>query len=117
VGEQKLADAVRAVAWLPRAKALVLAGALMGGEIETAVREVRQAGLLVLKTRYDKNGKASCPAGRLSWPGSAADTRRNGGTNLDCCGLRCASWRNSGGVWVARASGMRVLLDAYLLLQ
>ena len=48
VGEQKLADAVRAVARLPRAKALVMAGALMGGEIETAVREVRQAGLLVI---------------------------------------------------------------------
>ena len=48
VGEQALADAVRAVARLPRARALVLAGALMGGEIEQAVREVRQAGLLVI---------------------------------------------------------------------
>ena len=48
VGEQKLADAVRAVARLPRAKALVMAGALMGGDIENAVREVRQAGLLVI---------------------------------------------------------------------
>jgi len=48
VGEQPLADAVRAVARLPRASALVLAGALMGGEIEQAVREVRQAGLLVI---------------------------------------------------------------------
>ena len=48
VGEQKLADAVRAVARLPRAKALVLAGALMGGEIEAAVREVRAHGLLVI---------------------------------------------------------------------
>jgi len=48
VGEQKLADAVRAVGRLPRAKALVLAGALMGGEIETAVREVRKMGLLVI---------------------------------------------------------------------
>jgi energy-converting hydrogenase B subunit Q len=48
VGEQKLADAVRAVARLPRARALVLAGALMGGEIETAVREVRQQGLIVI---------------------------------------------------------------------
>jgi len=48
VGEQKLADAVRAVARLPRAKALVLAGSLMGGEIETAVREVRQTGLMVI---------------------------------------------------------------------
>ena len=48
VGEQTLADAVRAVARLPRAKALVLAGALMGGEIEHAVREVRKRGLLVI---------------------------------------------------------------------
>ena len=48
VGEQALADAVRAVARLPRAKALVLAGSLMGGEIEHAVREVRQDGLLVI---------------------------------------------------------------------
>jgi energy-converting hydrogenase B subunit Q len=48
VGEQALADAVRAVARLPRARALVLAGALMGGEIEKAVREVRQQGLLVV---------------------------------------------------------------------
>ena len=48
VGEQPLADAVRAVQRLPRAKALVLAGALMGGEIEKAVREVREQGLLVI---------------------------------------------------------------------
>jgi energy-converting hydrogenase B subunit Q len=48
VGEQELADAVRAVARLPRARALVLAGSLMGGEIEAAVREVRLAGLLVV---------------------------------------------------------------------
>ena len=48
VGEQSLADAVRAVARLPRASALVLAGALMGGDIERAVREVRAQGLLVV---------------------------------------------------------------------
>jgi energy-converting hydrogenase B subunit Q len=48
VGEQALADAVRAVARLPRARALVLAGSLMGGDIETAVREVRAQGLLVV---------------------------------------------------------------------
>ncbi|MDX2153053.1 MAG: DUF5612 domain-containing protein [Bryobacteraceae bacterium] len=48
VGEQPLAAAVRAVARLPRARALVLAGSLMGGEIETAVREVREQGLLVI---------------------------------------------------------------------
>jgi energy-converting hydrogenase B subunit Q len=48
VGEQPLADAVRAVTRLPRARVLVLAGALMGGEIEIAVREVRAKGLLVI---------------------------------------------------------------------
>src|SRR4029434_2326176 len=48
VGEQSLADAVRAVARLPRVRALVRAGALRGGEIEQAVREVRQTGLLVI---------------------------------------------------------------------
>ena len=48
VGEQPLAEAVRAVTRLPRARALVLAGALMGGEIERAVREVRARGLLVI---------------------------------------------------------------------
>lgn len=48
VGEQALAEAVRAVARLPRARALVLAGSLMGGEIELAVREVRVQGLIVI---------------------------------------------------------------------
>jgi energy-converting hydrogenase B subunit Q len=48
VGEQVLADAVRAVGRLSRARALVLAGALMGGDIEKAVREVRSQGLLVI---------------------------------------------------------------------
>lgn len=48
VGEQALADAVRACARLPRMKALVLAGSLMGGDIEHAVREVRAQGLLVV---------------------------------------------------------------------
>jgi energy-converting hydrogenase B subunit Q len=48
VGEEKLAGAVRAVARLPRARALVLAGSLMGGDIEAAVREVRAQGLLVV---------------------------------------------------------------------
>ena len=48
VGEAPLAEAVRAVALLPRAKVLVLAGALMGGEIAEAVREVRGRGILVI---------------------------------------------------------------------
>jgi energy-converting hydrogenase B subunit Q len=48
VGEQAIAEAVRAVARLPRARALVLAGALMGGDIERAVKEVRATGLLVI---------------------------------------------------------------------
>src|SRR2546425_1237467 len=47
VGEEQLADAVRAVARLHRARALVLAGGLMGGDISNAVREIREAGILV----------------------------------------------------------------------
>ncbi len=50
VGEEQLAAAVRAVARLHRARALVLAGALMGGEITRAVREIREAGILVICT-------------------------------------------------------------------
>ena len=48
VGEAVLAAAVRASARLPRVRALVMAGSLMGGEIERAVREVRAQGLLVV---------------------------------------------------------------------
>lgn len=48
VGEENLAAAVRAAARLPRVHALVLAGALMGGDISEAVREVRAMGLLVV---------------------------------------------------------------------
>ena len=48
VGEANLANAVRAVARLPRAVALVLAGALMGGDITKAVEEVRARGILVV---------------------------------------------------------------------
>src|SRR3989440_12313019 len=50
VGEEQLADAVRAVARLHRARALVLAGALMGGDISNAVRDIREAGIIVLCT-------------------------------------------------------------------
>ncbi len=48
VGEKDLAAAVRAVARLPRAVALVLAGALMGGEVARAVHEIREKGIIVL---------------------------------------------------------------------
>jgi len=48
VGEKELAAAVRAVVRLPRVKLLVLAGALMGGDITDAVNEVRQNGLKVI---------------------------------------------------------------------
>ncbi len=48
VGEENLASAVRAVARLPRAVALVLAGSIMGGDITTAVEEVRARGILVI---------------------------------------------------------------------
>ncbi len=48
VGEEEIAAAVRAVADLPRARVLVLAGSIMGGEITKAVRELREVGIPVV---------------------------------------------------------------------
>jgi energy-converting hydrogenase B subunit Q len=48
VGEAELAAAVRSVARLPRARVLVLAGSIMGGEITRAVHEVRERGIIVI---------------------------------------------------------------------
>jgi energy-converting hydrogenase B subunit Q len=48
VGEENLASAVRAVARLPRAVGLVLAGAMMGGDVARAVHEIRDKGIIVL---------------------------------------------------------------------
>ncbi len=50
VGEERLATAVRAVARLHRARVLVLAGALMGGDITAAAREIQDAGIIVVCT-------------------------------------------------------------------
>jgi energy-converting hydrogenase B subunit Q len=51
VGERTLALAVDAVARLPRASILVLAGSLMGGEISRAVDRVKEAGIPVIALR------------------------------------------------------------------
>lgn len=51
VGEARLAAAVRATARLHRAQVLVLAGALMGGDITRAVREIREEGIIVISLR------------------------------------------------------------------
>ncbi|MCV0402460.1 MAG: DUF5612 domain-containing protein [Chloroflexi bacterium] len=48
VGEEPIAAAVRAVADLPRARCLVLAGSIMGGQITEAVRELREHGVPVI---------------------------------------------------------------------
>ena len=48
VGEDDIAAAVRAVADLPRARLLVLAGSLMGGDITTAAHELREQGIPVI---------------------------------------------------------------------
>lgn len=48
IGEHGLAEAVRAVARLPRASILVLAGSLMGGDIAQAVRDLRAEGIPVI---------------------------------------------------------------------
>ena len=51
VGEHTLALAVDAVARLPRAAILVLAGSIMGGEIAKAVDRVREAGIPVISLK------------------------------------------------------------------
>jgi energy-converting hydrogenase B subunit Q len=48
VGEKEIAAAVRAVADLPRARLLVLAGSLMGGEITRAAQELREHGIPII---------------------------------------------------------------------
>lgn len=48
VGEEAIAAAVRGVADLPRARCLVLAGSLMGGDIRRAVEELRAHGVPVI---------------------------------------------------------------------
>jgi len=48
VGEKEIAAAVRAVADLPRARLLVLAGSIMGGEITAAARELRAQGIPII---------------------------------------------------------------------
>jgi energy-converting hydrogenase B subunit Q len=48
VSEEKIAAAVRAVADLPRARLLVLAGSIMGGEISKAADELRAQGIPVI---------------------------------------------------------------------
>ena len=48
VGEDHIAAAVRSVALLPRARVLVMAGAIMGGDIAQAVEEIKGQGITVL---------------------------------------------------------------------
>jgi energy-converting hydrogenase B subunit Q len=48
VGEERIANAVRAVADLPRAHILVLAGSIMGGDITRAVQELQETGIPVV---------------------------------------------------------------------
>ena len=48
VGEPAIAAAVRAVADLPRARLLVLAGSIMGGDISVAADELRAVGIPII---------------------------------------------------------------------
>jgi energy-converting hydrogenase B subunit Q len=48
VGEPAIAAAVRAVADLPRARLLVLAGSIMGGDISVAAEELRAVGIPII---------------------------------------------------------------------
>lgn len=55
VGEEEIAKAVKAVARLPRAKILVLAGSLMGGKISEAVKEIQKYGIKVISLNMAGN--------------------------------------------------------------
>ena len=63
VGEEALAAAVGAVARLPRARIVVLAGALMGGAITEAVREVKREASWSSASTWP----AACPTRPTSW--------------------------------------------------
>ena len=64
VGEAELAAAVRAVVRLPRVRLLVLAGALMGGDITEAVEDGPREGA---DRDLAEHGRAACPTPPISW--------------------------------------------------
>jgi len=51
IGEAEIAEAVRAVSRLQRAKVLILAGSLMGGEIKKAAQEIQEHGIKVVSLK------------------------------------------------------------------
>ncbi len=48
VGEEEIAEAVKAVSRLHRAEVLVLAGGIMGGKITEEVKKLRKSGIRVI---------------------------------------------------------------------
>lgn len=60
VGEDKIENAVRAVARLSRAEAVVLAGSIMGGGIKDAVKEIRNMGVIVVSLRMAGSVPEAC---------------------------------------------------------
>ncbi len=93
IGEENLASAVRAVARLPRAVALVLAGALMGGDVARAVHEIREAGIIVLS---------------LNMPGSVPDAADLVVTDPVQCGVMAVMAVSSSGRFdIRRQQGRR----------
>lgn len=93
VGEEDLAAAARAVARLPRAVALVLAGALMGGDVAEAVREIRAKGIIVLS---------------LNMPGSVPDAADLVVTDPVQCGVMAVMAVSSSGRFdIRRQRGRR----------
>ena len=93
VGEEDLAAATRAVARLPRAVALVLAGALMGGDVAKAVYEIREKGIIVLS---------------LNMPGSVPDAADLVVTDPVQCGVMAVMAVSSSARFdIARQRGKR----------
>jgi energy-converting hydrogenase B subunit Q len=60
VGEDKLEKAVKAVARLPRARMLVLAGSIMGGKVTEAVQDLRDKGVYAISLNMEGSVPDAC---------------------------------------------------------
>ena len=83
VGEEEIAAAVRAVADLPRARLLVLAGSIMGGDISRAADELRAVGIPIIAlnmvgsiTEHVDLVVSRPGPGRARWPSWRSPTPR-----------------------------------------
>ena len=60
VGEDRVGNAIKAASRLSRAKVVVLAGALMGGKVTDAVKQIRDEGITVISLNMAGSVKNAC---------------------------------------------------------